>query len=143
METGSGALDGVLAPVTKGGSWNSATRAAYPVLKQTVWNKFDPGYDGYWGAATASILWCEEGYSTSYYVAEWVNSLSNITFGRQRLATTAAADASSGPGDPRHHSDPPQQAADPIRPGQRGNARDRNWVLPLPRRASLTRRCDY
>ncbi|XP_041483301.1 alkaline ceramidase 3-like [Lytechinus variegatus] len=34
--------------------------------------------EGYWGPPTSTLDWCEENYVTSYYVAEWWNTLSNL-----------------------------------------------------------------
>ncbi|KDO22520.1 hypothetical protein SPRG_11704 [Saprolegnia parasitica CBS 223.65] len=34
--------------------------------------------DGYWGAPTSSVDWCEDNYVWSYYIAEWWNSWSNV-----------------------------------------------------------------
>jgi dihydroceramidase len=34
---------------------------------------------GYWGPVEASIDWCERNYAISYYVAEWWNTVSNLS----------------------------------------------------------------
>ncbi|EDO18619.1 hypothetical protein Kpol_1048p50 [Vanderwaltozyma polyspora DSM 70294] len=36
--------------------------------------------DGHWGNVTATIDWCEENYVVSSYIAEWSNTISNITY---------------------------------------------------------------
>ena len=36
--------------------------------------------DGYWGAVTSSIDWCERNYVVSYFIAEFWNTLSNVVF---------------------------------------------------------------
>ena len=36
--------------------------------------------EGYWGAVTSSIDWCERNYVVSHLVAEWYNTLSNSCF---------------------------------------------------------------
>ncbi|KAI8918758.1 ceramidase-domain-containing protein [Entophlyctis helioformis] len=38
------------------------------------------GNDGYWGPVTATLDWCEENYTVSYYIAEWWNTWSNLIF---------------------------------------------------------------
>ncbi|SNX84019.1 related to YPC1 - Alkaline ceramidase [Melanopsichium pennsylvanicum] len=35
---------------------------------------------GYWGPVTSTLLWCEEKYRWSYYVAEPINTLTNLFF---------------------------------------------------------------
>lgn len=35
---------------------------------------------GYWGAQTATIDWCEENYVVSHYIAEAVNTVTNLLF---------------------------------------------------------------
>lgn len=36
--------------------------------------------EGFWGAATSTIDWCEVNYERSYYVAEYWNTVSNLLF---------------------------------------------------------------
>ncbi|KAL8283255.1 hypothetical protein RQP46_006033 [Phenoliferia psychrophenolica] len=50
------------------------------MLHRTVWNPADEGVVGRWGAASASIDWCEANYQISFYVAEWCNTLTNVAF---------------------------------------------------------------
>ncbi|CDK24408.1 unnamed protein product [Kuraishia capsulata CBS 1993] len=38
------------------------------------------GEEGYWGPVTATIDWCEENYVISRYFAEFVNSITNLSF---------------------------------------------------------------
>lgn len=40
----------------------------------------DTAYPAYWGPVTATIDWCEENYLFSPYIAEMINSLTNIAF---------------------------------------------------------------
>jgi len=41
---------------------------------------FRDGGVGYWGHPTSTMDWCEENYISSYYLAEFWNSISNIIF---------------------------------------------------------------
>lgn len=34
--------------------------------------------DGFWGAPTATLDWCEENYAVTPYIAEFWNTLSNL-----------------------------------------------------------------
>ncbi|KAK3311191.1 ceramidase [Chaetomium strumarium] len=36
--------------------------------------------DGFWGEQTSTLNWCEEDYSISFYIAEVVNTLTNLVF---------------------------------------------------------------
>ncbi|XP_065181548.1 alkaline ceramidase 3-like [Sycon ciliatum] len=36
--------------------------------------------DGFWGKVTASLDWCEGNYEISYYIAEFWNTVSNVSF---------------------------------------------------------------
>ncbi|KAH8893724.1 alkaline phytoceramidase [Thozetella sp. PMI_491] len=36
--------------------------------------------DGYWGPHTSTLNWCEEDYNISYYCAELINTVTNVTF---------------------------------------------------------------
>ena len=36
--------------------------------------------EGFWGKPSATIDWCEENYELSHYIAEFWNTVSNITF---------------------------------------------------------------
>lgn len=36
--------------------------------------------DGYWGPVTSTIDWCESNYIVTYYIAEFWNSVSNLSF---------------------------------------------------------------
>ncbi|KAI8967726.1 ceramidase [Mycotypha africana] len=36
------------------------------------------GVEGYWGAVTSSVDWCEENYAHSYYIAEFWNTISSL-----------------------------------------------------------------
>ncbi|KAK3330867.1 ceramidase [Apodospora peruviana] len=36
--------------------------------------------DGFWGEQTSTLNWCEEDYNVTYYVAELVNTLTNLVF---------------------------------------------------------------
>lgn len=38
------------------------------------------GIDGYWGPVTSTIDWCESNYVVTYYIAEFWNSVSNLSF---------------------------------------------------------------
>jgi len=38
------------------------------------------GNEGYWGAITSSLDWCEENYILTPYIAEFWNAISNLTF---------------------------------------------------------------
>jgi dihydroceramidase len=40
-----------------------------------IWNG---GLQGYWGARTSTLDWCEENYIVSYFIAEFWNTLTNI-----------------------------------------------------------------
>lgn len=44
--------------------------------------------EGYWGAITSTIDWCEENYVVSPYIAEWSNTISNGCFVILALYTT-------------------------------------------------------
>ncbi|KAJ3271819.1 hypothetical protein HDV01_006331 [Terramyces sp. JEL0728] len=35
---------------------------------------------GYWGNATSTLDWCEPDYAVSYYIAEFVNTLTNLNY---------------------------------------------------------------
>ncbi|KAK0733605.1 alkaline phytoceramidase [Lasiosphaeria miniovina] len=36
--------------------------------------------DGFWGEQTSTLNWCEEDYNVTYYIAEVVNTLTNLVF---------------------------------------------------------------
>ncbi|EJT81298.1 hypothetical protein GGTG_01281 [Gaeumannomyces tritici R3-111a-1] len=36
--------------------------------------------DGYWGEQTSTLNWCEEDYNFTHYIAEFVNTFSNLIF---------------------------------------------------------------
>lgn len=44
------------------------------------YNDPEPLAAGYWGPITSTLLWCEEKYRWSYYVAEPVNTFTNLFF---------------------------------------------------------------
>lgn len=36
--------------------------------------------DGIWGSQTSTLNWCEEDYNITPYIAEFINTISNLTF---------------------------------------------------------------
>jgi len=40
---------------------------------------FDPKNDGYWGDTTATLDWCEKNYEVSWYIAEFWNTVTNLS----------------------------------------------------------------
>ncbi|KAI8912748.1 phytoceramidase, alkaline, isoform CRA_d [Gorgonomyces haynaldii] len=38
------------------------------------------GNQGHWGPVTATLDWCEENYVVSKYIAEWVNTWTNLNY---------------------------------------------------------------
>jgi len=40
---------------------------------------FDPKNDGYWGDTTATLDWCEQNYEVSWYIAEFWNTVTNLS----------------------------------------------------------------
>jgi len=40
---------------------------------------FDPRNDGYWGDTTATLDWCEQNYEVSWYIAEFWNTVTNLS----------------------------------------------------------------
>jgi dihydroceramidase len=51
-----------------------------------LWHRHAEDIDGYWGAPTSTIDWCEENYAHSRYVAEFCNKSTFIFLGN---ATTS------------------------------------------------------
>ncbi|CCE64683.1 hypothetical protein TPHA_0I01790 [Tetrapisispora phaffii CBS 4417] len=56
-----------------------------------IWPYPDTPIQGIWGNVTATIDWCEENYVVSKYIAEWSNTLSNITYFITALYATYSA----------------------------------------------------
>jgi len=40
---------------------------------------FDPRNDGYWGDTTSTLDWCETNYEVSWYIAEFWNTITNLS----------------------------------------------------------------
>lgn len=40
---------------------------------------FDPRNDGFWGDTTATLDWCETNYEVSWYIAEFWNTITNLS----------------------------------------------------------------
>jgi len=41
--------------------------------------EFDPRNDGYWGDTTSTLDWCETNYEVSWYIAEFWNTITNLS----------------------------------------------------------------
>ncbi len=50
---------------------------------------------GYWGPITSTLLWCEEKYQWSYYVAEPINTVTNLFSSLLPFMATMQRDANA------------------------------------------------